>query len=140
MLIPKLVTIVGLGRTKITPHSPGIHVPFKAMNEENFGQAVARVLKDPTFQEESERVGSLLNDQIEPPLERAIWWLEFLIRHPDYKLNSPIHQMSWLELNQIDVAAVILAVLILISTVLFFILRCCLTCWKGHKKNKPKDE
>ncbi len=30
------------------------------------------------------------------PLDRAVWWLEFLIRHPGKNhMRSPVHDLAW---------------------------------------------
>ena len=113
----------------------GIHIPFKQMTEPTLLKAVNEVLQKKAYQETSNKLGSLLTDQIEPPLERAVWWLEFLLRHPDYKLAAPIHRMSWVQLNQIDVAAVIILGLTTFMVTSFCTIKYCMRiCFERKSK------
>lgn len=41
------------------------------------------VIDDPKFAATAKKYGDLISDQETRPLERAIWWIEHAIRHPD---------------------------------------------------------
>ena len=51
-------------------------------------QALDKLLHDPKFAEAAKEIGSTLNDQITRPLDRAIWWVEHLMRHPTMYAGS----------------------------------------------------
>ncbi len=38
------------------------------------------------------------------PLDRAVWWLEFLLRHPKaaQQLRSPVHDLTWYRKSKQD--------------------------------------
>ena len=109
-------------------------MPFKQMTSDGLLTAVTKVLSDRTYREKADKVGDLLTDQIAPPLESAVWWIEFLLRHPDYRLASPVHRMSWVQLNQIDVAAVLLLACAIAITVCFYAVKGCVSiCCKAGK-------
>ena len=41
-----------------------------------------KVLDDPKYTQRARDHGDLLKDEINKPLDRAIWWLEYALRHP----------------------------------------------------------
>ena len=74
--------------------------------EEKLVIALDEVLHNPKYTRAAQKFGSLLNDQITKPLDRAVWWIEHIMRHPDmYAGKSPVTNyiginisfwMSWL--------------------------------------------
>lgn len=65
----------------------------------------------------------LLRDQPEKPRERAIWWIEYVLRNPDAShLRTPTVQMGFIQANSIDLYAVIYtAFLIIIFSLLYLV-------------------
>ena len=43
-----------------------------------------KVIEDPKYGRRAREHGSLLMDDINKPLDRAIWWLEYALRHPGW--------------------------------------------------------
>jgi glucuronosyltransferase len=60
----------------------GISVPFRDVTEENLSSALRTVLTDPSYLKASAELGGVLVDQINRPLDRAVWWIEHVMRHP----------------------------------------------------------
>ena len=89
-------------------------------------QALDKLLHDPKFAEAAKEVGSTLNDQITRPLDRAIWWVEHVMRHPTmYAGKSPVHKLYWHQYFLLDVLAVYAVILYIIFQILkFFICLC----------------
>ena len=70
-------------------------------------QALDKLLHDPKFAEAAKEIGSTLNDQITRPLDRAIWWVEHVMRHPTmYAGKSPVHKLYWHQYFLLDVLTV----------------------------------
>ena len=75
----------------------GKMIPFKEVTEEKLSEAIQALLTDPSYRMKAKELGSLLTDQIDKPLDRAVWWIEYLIRHPklgEY-MRSPVHDLAW---------------------------------------------
>ena len=113
----------------------GETIRFHSLSEENLFKAIQRVLNNPSYKEKAVNLGSLLVDQIDKPLDRAVWWIEHLIRHPSLAahMKSPVHNLTWYQYYLLDVLALIGAVLF---TVLFIIYKLvmCLCCRRGQGK------
>lgn len=106
----------------------GINVPFHEATEESLHNAIDRTLNDPKYATTAKDLGSAMADQINKPLDRTIWWLEHLMRHPNqYKGKSPVHKLAWYQYFLLDVIAfivvVVLVVIVIIKKLIFAV--CC---------------
>ena len=118
----------------------GLHIPFQSFDETNLLDAVTTILNDQSFGQKSEQLGKKLNDQIQRPLDRAVWWVEYLIRHPDYKLDKPMHQLSWWQRNLIDVYAFVFLAVGIVLAFNFMVLRFVYRLLIKRLLTKPKSE
>lgn len=58
-----------------------------------------------------------------PPLELAVWWVEYIMRHPDpVHLHSTAKELNYFQIHLLDVLAVIVIFPLLI---LLTLLRLC---------------
>jgi glucuronosyltransferase len=116
----------------------GIAQPYQTLNEEDLFNALDKVLHDPQYTENAKKVGALLNDQINRPLDRAVWWIEHIIRHPGmYKGKSPVHKLYWFQYFLLDVFAVLFVALYLVLWIIRFICSC-LFCKKAKYQKGSK--
>jgi len=115
----------------------GLSVPWTEMTEEKFGQAVNEVLSSPDYQQSVTELSSLILDQPQHPLDRAVWWLEYLLRHPHNKDMKPhTHNLNWAQYFLVDVIAFVVSVGAIFIFILVKILKCC--CSKKKMKNKTE--
>ena len=113
----------------------GEKIRFHSLSEENLYQAIQNVLNDPSYKDNAEDLGSLLVDQIDKPLDRAVWWIEHLIRHPSLAthMKSPVHNLTWYQYYLLDVLALLGTVLFLVLFILYKVFTC-LCCRGGNDK------
>ena len=96
-----------------------------------------QVLESSSYQESVERLSSLILDQPQHPLERAVWWLEYLLRHPHNQEMKPhTHNLNWVQYFLIDVIAFIVFVVTVLITIIVKLIRCC--CLRNRRKNKTE--
>jgi glucuronosyltransferase len=77
--------------------------------------------------------------QIDKPLDRAAWWIEHLICHPNLvdHMRLPVHDLHWYQLYLLDVMALLAGAAFAIILVIYKLLSCICRCGKkGNKKNK----
>ena len=122
----------------------GETVRFQRLSEDDLYKAIQKVLNDPSYKTKVADLGSLLVDQINKPLDRAIWWIEHLIRHPSLSTHtrSPIHNLSWYQYYLLDVIVLLVSI---ISTVLFIFYKifkciCCRSGGKNHEMSSKKRQ
>ena len=80
------------------------------------------------------RLSNLVMDQPLHPVERAAWWMEYLLRHPSPKdsMRNPVLHLSWWQYFMIDILVVCGIVLVIILVLIkALVLFCC--CRKNSK-------
>jgi len=86
------------------------------------------------------RLSSIYRDQTETPLERAVYWTEFVIRHKGADhLRLGSRDLNFFQRNLVDVLLVLF--IVTMTPMLFVILclrRCC--CQKKKKSFKSIDQ
>uniref|UniRef100_A0A3P8TTL6 UDP-glucuronosyltransferase n=1 Tax=Amphiprion percula TaxID=161767 RepID=A0A3P8TTL6_AMPPE len=88
------------------------------VNRDNFLEALKEVLYKPSYKEKMKVLSSLHRDQPMKPLDRAMFWIEFVMRHKGAAhLRTESYKMSTIQYHSIDVAAFLLAVVLLIFAV-----------------------
>lgn len=112
----------------------GFNIPFTNFNEEKFHLALKTILEDPSYRTRASDFGKLLMDQINTPLDRAVWWIEHVMRHPKlYSGRSPVHKLYWFQYFLLDVIAFYLALIFILFMVFTKCLRIC-CCGKSRHK------
>ncbi|XP_061528533.1 UDP-glucuronosyltransferase 2A2-like [Phycodurus eques] len=99
------------------------------VNQENFLEAIQTVIHQPSYGTKMQRLSVLHRDQPIPPLQRAVFWIEFVMRHKGAAhLRTESYKMSTVQYYCLDVAAFLMAVIVTVAaicvTVLKFIWRC----------------
>ncbi|KAG5685003.1 hypothetical protein PVAND_014206 [Polypedilum vanderplanki] len=59
-----------------------VKVDFHEITTENLKSALLEILENPKYKTNMEMRSKLFRDQPEKPLDRAIWWCEYVIRNP----------------------------------------------------------
>ncbi len=92
----------------------GINLPYKLLTQDKLTEKVTTILSSPNYKENAEKVGDLMMDQITKPFDRAIWWLEHIMRHPKmYIGKSGVKRLNWFQYHLIDVYAFLGVILVL---------------------------
>ena len=65
-----------------------------------------------------------MRDQMESPLERAVYWIEYIIRHDGAPhLRTASHKLSFIQRNLFDVLIFVLACGVFCLFLVFYICR-----------------
>ena len=117
----------GVNIKEVVNKKVGLQVNWHEMTEDNLLAAITEVLEDPEYQRSVSRLSELIMDQPQHPLERAVWWLEYLLRHPHNPGMRPVtHNLSWPQYFLLDVMAVYVLIITIPIMILVKILnRCC---------------
>ncbi|XP_055531270.1 UDP-glucosyltransferase 2-like [Wyeomyia smithii] len=77
---------------------------FQTLSVEKIRNTVLKVLQTPKYRENMQRRSRFFRDQPEKPLDRAIWWMEYVIRNPDANhFRSPTLELGTIRSNLLDV-------------------------------------
>nr|AHX56940.1 UDP-glycosyltransferase 210D1 [Daphnia pulex] len=54
---------------------------WKEITQETLIKSIQEILHDSKYKKSAKRISGMFRDQIQPPLERAVFWTEFVLRH-----------------------------------------------------------
>lgn len=102
-------------KTKRHGISEGIN--HRSATKDDIKNTLLKVLGDSSYKINAEKFSARFKDQKEKPLDRAVWWIEWVLRNPDaVYLKSPVLWLGFIAGNSYDVIALItLCVLILFA-------------------------
>uniref|UniRef100_A0A4W2DUP4 UDP-glucuronosyltransferase n=1 Tax=Bos indicus x Bos taurus TaxID=30522 RepID=A0A4W2DUP4_BOBOX len=114
-----------------------VDVDLERMTSENLLNALKAVINNPFYKENAMKLSRIHHDQPVKPLDRAVFWVEFVMRHKGAKhLRPAFYDLTWFQHHSLDVIGFLLAC---VATVTFLVTKCCLFfCWKFSKTEKKK--
>ncbi|KAL3282881.1 hypothetical protein HHI36_006039 [Cryptolaemus montrouzieri] len=94
------------------------------INREELSNTIKELIQDPSYKENAKILSEQFKDRNMPPLETAIYWVEYAIRHKGApQLKSPANSLNWYQYLLLDVIG-ILVLLCLISLIcIYYMLR-----------------
>ncbi|XP_076993273.1 UDP-glucuronosyltransferase 2A1 isoform X4 [Tamandua tetradactyla] len=110
-----------------------VDVNMNTMTSADLLRALRTVINEPSYKENAMRLSSIHHDQPVKPLDRAVFWIEFVMRHKGAKhLRPAAHDLTWLQYHSLDVMGFLLACVV---TAIFLITKCCVFFYKQFGKN-----
>lgn len=105
------------------------------LTHQNFLEAIQEVLHDPSYRNNMKRLSALHRDQPMHPLEKALYWIEFVVRHKGAShLRTESYKMPWYVYHSVDVICVLIAVLLLLTAIVVGSIRfLCVRVCRGRK-------
>ncbi|XP_072946302.1 UDP-glucosyltransferase 2-like [Epargyreus clarus] len=108
---------------KYVRHGIGMKLEMGLFSENGFKNAILTVIEDPSYKNNIIRLRTVFRDQPQAPLERVIWWTEYVLRHGGAKhLRAPAANMSWAEYYQVNLVVFLLTCIFIILSVICVIL------------------
>ncbi|XP_039451155.1 UDP-glycosyltransferase UGT5-like [Culex pipiens pallens] len=108
----------------------GLAVAYQDITYERLTNAIQSILKDPKYSESAKAISQRYRDQPQTPLELAVFWVEYVIRHKGAPhIRTASMDLGFVQYHNLDVLAMLLGVPMLI---LYLLGR--LIC--GKKKSK----
>ncbi|KAM7326475.1 hypothetical protein ACRRTK_014953 [Alexandromys fortis] len=106
-----------------------LKVNFNTMTSADLLSALRAVINEPSYKENAMRLSRIHHEQPVKPLDRAVFWIEFVMRHKGAKhLRVAAHNLNWFQYHSLDVIGFLL---VCVVTLVFIITKCCLfTCRK----------
>ncbi|MBN3298333.1 UDB31 glucuronosyltransferase, partial [Amia calva] len=100
-------------------------------------QALRDVLEDPSYRQNMQRLSGLHQDQPLTPLDRALFWIEFVMRHKGAAhLRTESYKLPWYIYHSVDVVTTLLAIVLTFLALIVF--SCWFLCLRMCKRKKSK--
>ncbi|XP_075140035.1 UDP-glucuronosyltransferase 1A1-like [Leptodactylus fuscus] len=125
---------------RIESRGAGVTLNVLDMTKEDLSNALDAVINIPSYKENIQRLSALHLDRPIHPLDLAVHWVEFVMRHKGAPhLRPAAHDLNWIQYHSIDVFGFLLVVLV---TTLFISYKCCTyTCRRCcGRKSRPKSK
>uniref|UniRef100_A0A182K6E0 UDP-glycosyltransferases domain-containing protein n=1 Tax=Anopheles christyi TaxID=43041 RepID=A0A182K6E0_9DIPT len=96
----------------------GVKLDLATLSTGSIVAALREVLESESYQQAIDKRSALFRDQPEKPLERALWWIEWALRHPrEDQLRSSTVKMSSFVANGYDVCACIVLTIVVLLVI-----------------------
>ncbi|XP_062313291.1 UDP-glucuronosyltransferase 1-2-like isoform X2 [Osmerus eperlanus] len=107
---------------------------------DNLLVALNKVINDKSYKERMVKLSAVHRDRPIEPLDLAVFWTEFVMRHKGAEhLRPAAHDLNWIQYNSLDVIGFLIVILI---TVIMVTVKSCLFCFRkcaGSKTLKEKN-
>ena len=114
-------------------------IELSNVNGRTFEQGLNEVLHQDSYRKNMQRLSRLHRDQPITPMDHAMFWVEFVMRHKGAAhLRTEAYRMPWYAYYSVDVFLVLLTAvgLLMFTTVIMFRFLCC----RGRRKIKDKQQ
>ncbi|XP_011705304.1 PREDICTED: UDP-glucuronosyltransferase 2B1-like [Wasmannia auropunctata] len=118
----------------------GIYLDIKTLSTQIILHAVEEIIYNESYARNMKRLSNEFRDRPLPPLDLAVWSIEYTARHPNGSLVSPLRSQSWIEQNLIDVYAFLFFILIIILLSIYFIIKIIINLCCNHTSKLSKNK
>ncbi|XP_007941901.1 UDP-glucuronosyltransferase 1A1-like [Orycteropus afer afer] len=122
----------------------GITLNVLEMTSDDLENALKKVINEKSYKENIERLSRLHKDRPVEPLDLAVFWVEFVMRHKGAPhLRPAAHDLTWYQYHSLDVIGFLLAIMLGATFITF---KCCVfgcqKCFgkKGRVKKTHKSK
>ncbi|XP_052498124.1 UDP-glucuronosyltransferase 2B17-like [Budorcas taxicolor] len=123
---------------RVKAKGAAVRVDLETMSARDLLSALKEVINNPSYKEKAMWLSTIQRDQPIKPLDRAIFWIEFVMRHKGAKhLRPAAHNLTWFQYHSLDVIGFLLAC---VATVVFVITKCFLFCYRKFAKTGKKQK
>ncbi|XP_078603920.1 UDP-glucuronosyltransferase 2C1-like [Branchiostoma floridae x Branchiostoma japonicum] len=96
---------------RVVARGLGVSLDFRTVTSDQLYQALLHVLTNNSYRETAARLSHLHRDQPQSPMERAVWWIEHVIKHGGLPhLRARAVELPWYQYYLLDVAAFLLGI------------------------------
>ncbi|NP_001166586.1 UDP-glucuronosyltransferase 2B21 precursor [Cavia porcellus] len=111
---------------------------FNSLSSTDLLNALKTVINNPSYKENAMWLSTIHHDQPMKPLDRAVFWIEYVMQHKGAKHLRPLaHNLTWYQYHSLDVIGFLLAC---VAAITFLIIKCCLFCFQKFMETGKKKK
>ncbi|KAM4854659.1 UDP-glucuronosyltransferase 2B31-like [Thomomys bottae] len=123
---------------RVQAKGAAVQLDFTTFSSKDLLNALTTVINNPSYKENAMRLSRIHHDQPVKPLDRAVFWVEFVMRHKGAKhLRPAALDLNWFQYHSLDVIGFLLAC---VTAVIIIFMRCCLFCCRKFTKSGRKKK
>ena len=121
---------------RIGARGAGKIIDIFTMNGDIFFQGIQEVLNEPSYRMNMQRLSRLHRDTPMKPMDTAIFWIEFVMRHKGAAhLRTESYRLPWYSYHSVDVILFLIGVVLIILATFAALIRClCSMCVRKKSK------
>ncbi|KAJ8961044.1 hypothetical protein NQ314_005973, partial [Rhamnusium bicolor] len=101
-----------------------VSVPLQELTEEKLSWALNEVLNNTEYANNVKTHSKIMKDQIVTPLDSAVYWIEYVIRHNGTRhLQSAGLHLTWFKRNLIDIIIVLVVIDLALFLIFYYIIK-----------------
>lgn len=125
-----------LNMARATKAGFGLTVEYKSLTEKSLKEALTKILNSDKYSRNIKDFSARYRDQPMTPLDTAIYWVEYVIRHKGAShIKSASQNLSFIQYHNIDALSIIFGIIFLILYLIYAMIMKCLCM--GRKKPLP---
>ena len=98
---------------------------------------IVDAMESKEMQEALERVHSLYTDREMKPVEKAVWWIEYVCRHQGADMLQSIGEnVPFYQYHHLDIVLFVTSILLVLVIIFVFTCKLCCQCCCRKKKSK----
>ncbi|XP_056104702.1 UDP glucuronosyltransferase 1 family, polypeptide B1 isoform X2 [Rhinichthys klamathensis goyatoka] len=125
---------------RVATRGVGVILNIHDITVQTLVDALNAVINDSSYKQKMEKLSAIHNDRPIQPLDLAVYWTEFVMRHKGAEhLRPAAHDLNWLQYHSLDVIGFLLFIVLIVTLVTF---KCCGLCWRRccRKTQKRKED
>ncbi|KDR11536.1 UDP-glucuronosyltransferase 2C1-like isoform X2 [Zootermopsis nevadensis] len=118
----------------------GLRIDFNNITTESLTWALREIIETPKYRENAQRLSQIFRDQPLTPLEQAVFWTEYVIRHKGAPhMRSAALDLAWYQYFLLDVIAALAFAVGFVVVIVLQISRVLLRILFGRKANEANS-
>ncbi|XP_043120836.1 UDP-glucuronosyltransferase 2C1-like isoform X2 [Puntigrus tetrazona] len=113
-------------------------ISLEILDQNTLHATIQKLIRDSSYRLNMQRLSHLHRDTPLKPLDTALFWIEFVMRHKGAAhLRSESYKLPWYSYHSVDVVVTLFAVLLIFTLSVFLTVRyLCFKCCSRKRKNE----
>ncbi|KAK4885380.1 hypothetical protein RN001_001651 [Aquatica leii] len=117
----------------------GVKVAYEELSEQSLTMSLLEIINNPMYRNNAKIKASILRDQPLKPLDNAVYWVEYVIKHKGAShLQASATKLNWFEYMLIDVTIIVITLVLLLFISVYFAFKCIINLLKHMYSKQSK--
>ncbi|CAG5031196.1 unnamed protein product [Parnassius apollo] len=105
-------------------HKIGLRLDMHTLDEKQLEVAITTILNDESYRRNVEHLRKIMADQPQRPLDRAVWWTEYVLRYGGARhLRAPTANIKWIHYLELELMCFLVTILLIMLTVFYILIK-----------------